>query len=118
MGESCARWGSQKPSKKVQFSETHAVEEPDEVQKPAAVPREPVEEVQELTEAVAATPTIAESKPPHDQAGELLPATELTHHLDTLFYQESFQPLSPCREDAVPAAAVAKGMRVVLDRQL
>ena len=94
MGESCAHWGSQKAPKKVQFSETHAVEEPDEELEPAAVPREPVEEVQEPIETTTATPTIAESKHPHGQVGELLPATQLTHHLDALYYQDPFQPLS------------------------
>ena len=60
------------------------------MQKPAAEPQEPAEEVQEPTEAATATPTVAESKHPHGQVGELLPATELTHHLDALLYQESF----------------------------
>ena len=60
------------------------VEESGEVQKPGTEPQEPAEDVQGPDETATATPAVEESKQSRTQDGELLPTTELTHHLDAL----------------------------------
>ena len=102
--------GSQKASKKaVQFSETHVVEETGEVQKPAAVLQQPAKQVQESTEAAAATSTVAESKHPHEQVGELPPATKLTHHLDALFLPGAIPASQPLPRRRRPCSCGCQG---------
>ena len=94
----------------VQLSETHVIDEPEKVQELAAEPQEPAEEVQESTEAASAALAVEKSRQYRSQDGELLPAAQLTHHLDALSYQEPSHSNSHCREGAIPAAAVSWGM--------